>query len=110
MVLLDPDTFLQKVAEFMEEGAVVHFTFKQSHGDFLKGQHRGGKDKKQRALRREELNRDENISFDLLVRGKTRKGKISALVPASDAEVFQKKLHNAIHVTVSKLRKQVRSS
>lgn len=108
MVLLDPEVFLQRTVELLEEGTVLSFTFKQSHGDFVKGQHRGGKDKKQRGVRREEYNRDEGHCFDLLVRGKTRKGKISAVVPACDAEVFQKKLHNAMHVAISKLKKQAK--
>jgi hypothetical protein len=108
MVLLDPEAFLQRTVELLEEGTVLSFAFKQSHGDFVKGQHRGGKDKKQRGVRREEFNRDEGHCFDLLVRGKTRKGKISAVVPACDAEVFQKKLHNAMHVAISKLKKQAK--
>ena len=105
MVLLDPDTFLQRASALLEEGSPLTFSFKQLHGDFEKGQHRGGKDKKARLLRREEYNKDEMHCFDLLVRGKTRKGKIQAHVPASDAEVFQKKLHNSMLLAISKQKK-----
>lgn len=110
MVLLDPDAFLLRAAALLDEGSPVSFTFKQLHDDFGKGQHRGGKDKKARTLRREEFNKDETRAFDLLVRGKTRKGKIQTHVPAGDSEVFEKKLHNTMLLAISKLKKQPKAS